>query len=614
MDPTEELELISDSEAAAELYQIPGAMAIGLSIVYILVSLCAVVGNWMVLWIIIRSSLMKNVTNLFIANLAVADILIGALAIPFQFQAALLQKWLLPHFMCSFCPTVQNVSLNLSIFTLVALSLDRHRAVTQPFKPRITKKTGVFIIIFIWILSVVASMPTLFAFQVVYMPSQEQTSQTEIDSIPHRSKESEALAFQGDSLKSWEKIMQESLSNNFDNTPSSTFHSKQSTSSVLTSASLSTPEFLSNTRNRGTESDKEGILSWDDIPNSLPSSTPIYSDLRKSSSLPSLFTVVSNPAASSSPYSSSLADPLFEERILGSSISVNFKSDQSSRNTGFEGGQKARDEKIELLSPTLVFNSITDNNSTYERKPNSEFPDTSIFGSVLSDSPVSTSHLYPSYEQFKEMVHSLVHKKRVYSDSQARIDKEDTLKKLPNGQQQYEAAQRMVQSRGDATLKPKFERENKSVGNILTDHSPRESQVQQQEYGNLDEITRMMMTMLEKADDNDNSPFQPQEEFLTPICLPDGIPEEYWKLYNHILVTLQYLVPFIIISVTYIHMAIVLSKGSGISNDSRTESERANQSKRRVRRVLHIIIIVVFIVIKRDSLHYKTASEGQRHL
>lgn len=50
---------------------------------------------------------MRTVTNMFIANLALADIIIGLFAIPFQFQAALLQRWNLPDFMCAFCPFVQ---------------------------------------------------------------------------------------------------------------------------------------------------------------------------------------------------------------------------------------------------------------------------------------------------------------------------------------------------------------------------------------------------------------------------------------------------------------------------------------------------------------------------
>jgi leucokinin receptor len=153
-----------------ELYDIPTWMATLLAIVYFSVALFAVLGNWMVLWIVIRSKVMRNVTNIFIANLALADIMIGALAIPFQFQAALLQKWILKFFMCSFCPMIQVVSLNVSIFTLVAISVDRHRAVTRPLKPHIRKGTAYFIVSGIWMVSILASIPTFLAFKITVSP------------------------------------------------------------------------------------------------------------------------------------------------------------------------------------------------------------------------------------------------------------------------------------------------------------------------------------------------------------------------------------------------------------------------------------------------------------
>ncbi len=115
------------SDPELGLYDVPTELAIFLSICYCCVSLCAVIGNSLIIWIVLRSPRMRSVTNYFIANLAFADILIGAFAIPFQFQAALLQRWDLPWFMCSFCPTVQVISVNVSVFTLTAIALDRYR-------------------------------------------------------------------------------------------------------------------------------------------------------------------------------------------------------------------------------------------------------------------------------------------------------------------------------------------------------------------------------------------------------------------------------------------------------------------------------------------------------
>lgn len=68
------------------LYEVPNHFIVLLTIAYGLVSLTAVLGNSIVLYLVVQSSKLRTVTNLYIANLAIADILIGALAIPFQFQ------------------------------------------------------------------------------------------------------------------------------------------------------------------------------------------------------------------------------------------------------------------------------------------------------------------------------------------------------------------------------------------------------------------------------------------------------------------------------------------------------------------------------------------------
>ncbi|CAH1391291.1 unnamed protein product [Nezara viridula] len=66
------------------LYEVPGGIIVLLSVFYGTISVVAVVGNFLVMWIVATSRRMQNVTNCFIANLALADIVIGLFAIPFQ--------------------------------------------------------------------------------------------------------------------------------------------------------------------------------------------------------------------------------------------------------------------------------------------------------------------------------------------------------------------------------------------------------------------------------------------------------------------------------------------------------------------------------------------------
>ena len=94
-------------------------------IAYGLISIVAFFGNSLVIWIVGVTKSMHDVINFYIANLALSDILLAIFCIPFQFYAALEQQWNLPEFMCQFCPFAQTLSINVNVFTLIAIAHER---------------------------------------------------------------------------------------------------------------------------------------------------------------------------------------------------------------------------------------------------------------------------------------------------------------------------------------------------------------------------------------------------------------------------------------------------------------------------------------------------------
>ncbi|CAF1659604.1 unnamed protein product [Adineta ricciae] len=140
-----------------------------LSFAYGIISLLAVVGNSSIIYIVIRNRHMHSVTNYFICNLALADCLVACFAVPFQFQAAALQKWVLPHFLCKLAPFVQILSVDVSIYTLVAVSLDRYHVMLHPLKPKLSTKTAFLIFIIIWLVAFASSSPSLFFYNVYFI-------------------------------------------------------------------------------------------------------------------------------------------------------------------------------------------------------------------------------------------------------------------------------------------------------------------------------------------------------------------------------------------------------------------------------------------------------------
>ncbi|XP_069181051.1 substance-K receptor isoform X2 [Procambarus clarkii] len=169
IDSTERVDHTGANTTDTALYDVPTGIVVLLSIFYGSISLVAVIGNALVMWIVATSRKMHSVTNYFIANLALADIIIGLFAIPFQFQAALLQRWNLPEFMCAFCPFFQTVSVNVSIFTLTAIAVDRYRAIVFPLTARPSKFRSKVVIASIWLFSATLAIPNAIALRVRYI-------------------------------------------------------------------------------------------------------------------------------------------------------------------------------------------------------------------------------------------------------------------------------------------------------------------------------------------------------------------------------------------------------------------------------------------------------------
>ncbi|XP_037083958.1 tachykinin-like peptides receptor 86C [Pollicipes pollicipes] len=155
-DPAEQL---STNDTASALYEVPTAIIAVLSVFYGSVSVIAVLGNGLVLWIICTSRRMRTTVNYFIGNLAVADILIGVFSIPFQFQSALLQRWNLAHFMCPTSEFFATLSVSVSVFTLTAIAMDRYQAIVYRLINHQSRQRTKVAIVTIWVLSVSLALP-----------------------------------------------------------------------------------------------------------------------------------------------------------------------------------------------------------------------------------------------------------------------------------------------------------------------------------------------------------------------------------------------------------------------------------------------------------------------
>nr|CAD7430382.1 unnamed protein product [Timema monikensis] len=131
-----------------------------LYILYGAIFVLALCGNGLVCYVVQASPRMRTVTNYFIVNLAVGDILMTLLCIPFSFVTTLLlQHWPFGRIMCSTVSYSQAMSVFVSAYTLVAISVDRYMAIMWPLKPRMSKTQAKVVILIVWTIAVITALP-----------------------------------------------------------------------------------------------------------------------------------------------------------------------------------------------------------------------------------------------------------------------------------------------------------------------------------------------------------------------------------------------------------------------------------------------------------------------
>lgn len=117
------------------------------------IAVLSIVGNVLVCWAVAINSTLKNATNYFLVSLAVADIAVGLLAIPFAITISIgLQT---DFHSCLFFACFVLVLTQSSIFSLLAVAIDRYLAIKIPlrYKSLVTGKRARTIIAVFWILS-----------------------------------------------------------------------------------------------------------------------------------------------------------------------------------------------------------------------------------------------------------------------------------------------------------------------------------------------------------------------------------------------------------------------------------------------------------------------------
>ena len=95
-------------------------------IVYTISTLSAIGTNFIVLLVYLLGHSAKTDLSKFLINLAIADFLMSTVCMPFSFVTALLKRWIFGEILCPIVLFKQVFAVSLSIYTMVAIGIDRY--------------------------------------------------------------------------------------------------------------------------------------------------------------------------------------------------------------------------------------------------------------------------------------------------------------------------------------------------------------------------------------------------------------------------------------------------------------------------------------------------------
>ncbi|KAI4897918.1 hypothetical protein NFI96_023126 [Prochilodus magdalenae] len=145
------------------------AMAMSYILSYLLVLVLCVCGNGLVCVVVLRNRNMRSVTNLFILNLAISDLLVGVVCVPTTLIDSLISGWPFSQTTCTLSNLIQGMSVSASVFTLVAIAVDRYTGIVYPFRHRLRPVTALFAIFFIWLLAFAVIFPSAATLTVIHL-------------------------------------------------------------------------------------------------------------------------------------------------------------------------------------------------------------------------------------------------------------------------------------------------------------------------------------------------------------------------------------------------------------------------------------------------------------
>ncbi|XP_066207513.1 C-C chemokine receptor type 1-like [Saccopteryx leptura] len=130
---------------------------------YSLVFVIGLVGNFLVVLVLLQHKRLKDITNIYVLNLALSDLLF-LFTLPFWIHYYRKDNWVFGNVMCKLLSGLYYVGLYSEVFFIILLTIDRYLAIVHAvFALRVRTVTfGIITSVVSWVLAFLTSIPEFY--------------------------------------------------------------------------------------------------------------------------------------------------------------------------------------------------------------------------------------------------------------------------------------------------------------------------------------------------------------------------------------------------------------------------------------------------------------------
>ncbi|OWA52255.1 putative Tachykinin-like peptides receptor 99D [Hypsibius exemplaris] len=143
--------------STAETLGLPADEQLAITILYGSAIAIALLGNLAVILVFLFGKRWDSDLSVYLANLAVSDIILSVFCMPFTMSQVVKHHWPFSEALCPLVMFLQLCSVLSSVYTLVAVGVDRYVFMSKPLEARFRRPRGLRVLSVIWLLAICLS-------------------------------------------------------------------------------------------------------------------------------------------------------------------------------------------------------------------------------------------------------------------------------------------------------------------------------------------------------------------------------------------------------------------------------------------------------------------------